>query len=111
MPAVVASSRLKPASLVQKRQKGRGKRESRGMNVPYRDVLKGDYSSRFLVGRELEVVQAVVVEDEPSSLPTLIPGMIILSEIHPRSQLEQIITKFMSPTCHPVSRASPPCQG
>jgi len=43
-------------------------------HISDRDVLKWDNSSRFLVGRELEVVEAVVVEDEPSSLPTLVPA-------------------------------------
>lgn len=40
--------------------------------VAYRDILKRDDSARLLVGRILEVVQAVVVENEPASLPTLV---------------------------------------
>ena len=65
----------------------KGERGKQTHECAHRDVLKGDYSSRFLVGRELEVVQAVVVEDEPSSLPTLVPKKtIFLNEIHPRSQ-------------------------
>ena len=56
------------------RQGGRGylrQRDGRECFV-YLDILERDNSSRLLVGRVLEIVQAVVVEDEPASLPRLV---------------------------------------
>ena len=41
---------------------------------PHRDVLEGDDASGLLVRGELEVVEAVVVQDEPAPLPALVPG-------------------------------------
>ena len=40
--------------------------------VPHPDVLEGDDAPGLLVGGELEVVEAVVVEDEPAALPALV---------------------------------------
>lgn len=40
---------------------------------PHRNVLQGDDASRFLVRRVLEIVQTVVIEDEPPPLPALVP--------------------------------------
>ena len=37
-------------------------------DLPHPDVLQGDDAPRLLVRRELEVVQAVVIEDEPSEI-------------------------------------------
>lgn len=39
----------------------------------YRDIFQWDDSARFLISCVFEVVQAVIVEDEPSSLPALVP--------------------------------------
>ena len=36
---------------------------------PHPDVLQGDDALGHILGRVLEVVQALVVQDEPSSLP------------------------------------------
>jgi hypothetical protein len=41
-------------------------------HLPDPDVFEGNDSSRLLVGGELEVVEAVVVQDEPASLPRLV---------------------------------------
>lgn len=37
--------------------------------LPYGDILQWNNATRFLVGRVLEIVQAVVVQDEPSAFP------------------------------------------
>ena len=46
------------------------------MKVKYahRDVFKRNYAPGFLVGGEFKVVEAVVVENEPSTFPALVPG-------------------------------------
>ena len=93
---IIERKELQKGKILKKENIKGGKELQRG-NRAYRDVLKWDYSSRFLVGRELEVVETVVVEDEPSSLPTLVPKTIILNEVHPRSQLEQNIPKLRAP--------------
>lgn len=40
--------------------------------LAHQDVLQRDDASRLLVRRVLKVVEAVVVQDEPASLPTLV---------------------------------------
>ena len=40
----------------------------------HRDVFKRNYAPGFLVGGEFKVVEAVVVENEPSTFPALVPG-------------------------------------
>lgn len=42
------------------------------LDLPDLDVFQGDNAARLLVRRVLEVVQAVVVEDEPAPLPALV---------------------------------------
>ena len=39
----------------------------------YRDVLQGNYAPRFLVRGEFKIVETVIVQNEPSTFPTLIP--------------------------------------
>ncbi len=46
-------------------------------NFPDSDVLERDDPPGFLVGGELEVVEAVVVEDEPAALPGLVPAALL----------------------------------
>ena len=41
------------------------------------NVFQGDDAPRFLVRGELEVVETVVVEDEPSPLPALVPAALL----------------------------------
>ena len=74
---IIEGKELQKGKILKKENIKGGKELQRG-NRAYRDVLKWDYSSRFLVGRELEVVQAVVVQDEPPPFPafytpTLLP--------------------------------------
>lgn len=40
--------------------------------LSYRNVLERNDTTRFFVGRVLEIVEAIVVEDEPTPLPTLV---------------------------------------
>lgn len=40
--------------------------------VTHRDVLERDDAARLLISRVFEVVQAVVIEDEPPPLPALV---------------------------------------
>lgn len=42
------------------------------LDLPDLNVLEGYYAPRLLVRRVLEIVQTIVVEDEPSSLPALV---------------------------------------
>ena len=46
-------------------------------NFPDPDVLERDDAARLLVGGELEVVEAVVVEDEPAPLPGLVTAALL----------------------------------
>ena len=42
-------------------------------HLPDTDIFQGDDSPRLFVRREFKVVEAVVVQDEPTALPTLDP--------------------------------------
>lgn len=46
-------------------------------NLSDPDVLERDDAARLLVGRELKIVEAVVVQDEPASLPGLVPAALL----------------------------------
>ena len=43
----------------------------------YRDVLQGNYAPRFLVRGEFKIVETVIVQNEPSTFPALIPAPLL----------------------------------
>lgn len=44
------------------------------MDLPHFDILQRDNPSGLLIGGVFEIIETVIVEDEPSSLPTLVPS-------------------------------------
>ena len=46
-------------------------------DLPNSNIFKWNDPSRFLVCGELEVIEAVVIQDEPASLPGLVPATLL----------------------------------